>query len=139
VSYQYAGKDFKEPTRYVPASEDEARAKFAYFRDAEDKINGGPAPIIYATPKPLKPIRPRLDIPLCGTCSGYARHIRLRQEPCRPCLDARRNYQREYRARKRATGIAGIAPKIIHTGNRIDTARPNKTAPAVRQHCLSGT
>lgn len=100
MSYQYAGKNHstREP-RHVPFSREEMAAKIAYYREAESKINGGPAPI-YTPPAPLKPIRPRLDIPDCGTNSGYARHMRLKQEPCRPCLDARGHYQREYRARR---------------------------------------
>ncbi len=106
MSYNYHGKnhDIREP-RYIPFSREEMAAKIAYYRDAESRINGGPA-AIYTPPAPLKPMRPRLDIPDCGTNSGYARHMRLGQEPCRSCLDARGNYQREYRARKRVTGIA---------------------------------
>jgi hypothetical protein len=105
MAYQFAGTPdtllLDEDRPHYPASEEEARAKFAYFRDAESKINGGPAPI-YALPDPLKPLRPRLDVPEHGTNSGYARHMRLKETPCRPCLDARGHYQREYRAGKKA-------------------------------------
>lgn len=102
MTYTFKGKSDEHLKRgpNPPASEEEAVAKFAYFREAESKINGGPAPF-YGIPGELPPLRPRLDIPDCGTYSGYARHIRLKEEPCRPCLDARGHYQRDYRARKK--------------------------------------
>lgn len=102
MSYTYGGKvrEIRKP-RHIPFSREEMAAKIAYFRDAENQINGGPAPI-YTPPAPLKPIRPRNNIPECGTYSGYARHMRLGEKSCRACLDARGNYQREYRARKHA-------------------------------------
>jgi len=53
---------------YHPASEEEAIAKFAYFRKAEAGINGGPGPF-YAEPTKLKPLRVRQDVPECGTNS----------------------------------------------------------------------
>jgi hypothetical protein len=86
---------------YTPFSESEIWAKFAYFRKAEAGINGGPAPI-YSEPEQLKPLKLRDNIPECGTYSGYARHIRLKNTPCRLCLNARGDYQRGYRARKSA-------------------------------------
>lgn len=97
--YNYRGE---RPTAsaYVPTYGPDPAAKFAYFRKAEAAINGGPAPF-YAPPRALKPIRPRLDVPACGTNSGYARHLRQKEAPCRPCLDARGNYQREYRSRRK--------------------------------------
>jgi hypothetical protein len=103
VTYKFKGKSDETLKRgpNPPASVEEAAAKFAYFREAESKINGGPVPF-YVIPQDLPPLRPRLDIPECGTNSGYARHIRLNEEPDRACLDARGHYQREYRARKRA-------------------------------------
>jgi hypothetical protein len=102
MAYTFKGKSDErlKPGPHVLASEEEAVAKFAYFREAESKINGGPVPF-YAIPDELPPLRPRLDIPECGTYSGYARHIRLKDEPCRPCLDARGHYQREYRAARK--------------------------------------
>ncbi|MGX7727562.1 hypothetical protein [Rhodococcus sp. 5G237] len=36
---------------------------------------------------------------LCGTVSGYERHLRERTTTCEPCKTARREYQREWRAR----------------------------------------
>jgi hypothetical protein len=103
VNYEYKGKGDKNLKRgpNPPASEEEAAAKFAYFREAESKINGGPVPF-YATPTELPPLRLRLDIPECGTNPGYARHVRLKEEPDRACLNARLDYQREYRARKKS-------------------------------------
>lgn len=103
MNYTYKGKSDEHLKRgpNPPASEEEAAAKFAYFREAESKINGGFVPF-YAIPDELPPLRPRLDIPEHGTYSGYARHIRKKETPCRPCLDARGHYQREYRAGKRA-------------------------------------
>lgn len=74
MSYKYAGK---RPTRthyYMPADDREMAARFAYFREAEAGINGGPAP----------------DQPYgeCGTNGGYMRHWRLREERCAPCKAA---------------------------------------------------
>jgi hypothetical protein len=73
MSYKYAGKDFKRPTHFIPASEDEARAKFAYFRAAEAKINGGPEPIEYRSG--------------CGSDAGYFKHRSLKEDQCQPCKD----------------------------------------------------
>lgn len=100
--YKFAGK--QQPVRilkFAPISEDEARAKFAYFRKAESQINGGPAPI-YVEPKPPRKYKPRQrKIADCGTSPGYSRHIRLKEKSCTPCLVARREYQRAYKAKKR--------------------------------------
>lgn len=38
----------------------------------------------------------------CGTDAGYIRHQRLRETPCGPCREAHREYQRRWRARRRA-------------------------------------
>jgi hypothetical protein len=90
--YQYNGTS-------APADAEEAhvRAKFAYFRKAEARIDAGPAKVEY-TPAP---IRQRAEGPECGTNYGYQRHLTTRTIPCRACLDARAVYQRAYRARKR--------------------------------------
>ena len=110
MTYEYKGKSDSPLKRgpHVLASVEEAAAKFAYFREAEAKINGGPA-TYYGEPAPLAPLRPRRDIPECGTNSGYARHIRLKEAPCRPCLDARGHYQRQHRAKK----------KVIHKSETV--------------------
>ena len=73
MSYKYAGKA-RPSNAYVPASEDEAAAKFAYFRKSESLINGGPEPIEYRSG--------------CGTDAGYFRHRKLKEEQCQPCKDA---------------------------------------------------
>jgi hypothetical protein len=72
MSYQYGGK--KPSNEHVPATEDEARAKFAYFRKSEDLINGGPEPIGYRSG--------------CGSDAGYFKHRKLKEEQCQPCKDA---------------------------------------------------
>jgi transposase len=36
--------------------------------------------------------------PPCGTPKGYKRHLRAKQEPCRPCRDAVAAYVTERRA-----------------------------------------
>ena len=105
MTYVYNGKR-RAGTIYLPAYGHDAAAKFAYFRKAEAGINGGPARF-YAPPQALKPTRVRRAVPECGTCSGYARHIRKKETPCRPCLDARGQYQREHRARKKEKGRNG--------------------------------
>lgn len=38
----------------------------------------------------------------CGTYSGYAKHYRLGGKPCVPCVQARLEHQRDYRARQAA-------------------------------------
>lgn len=89
--YKYAGKVHPlRQTDYAPMSEAEAKARFAYFREAESRIYLGPE------------VRPRNTAPLCGTYSGYVKHRKTKETPCRKCMDAGANYQREYRARKRA-------------------------------------
>jgi hypothetical protein len=81
VSYQFAGKPgvllLDEDRPHFPASEDEARAKFAYFRKAEAGINGGPGPIVL-----------RFGASECGSNGGYMRHWRLKEERCAPCKAA---------------------------------------------------
>ena len=100
---------------HVPADEHEARAKFAYFRQAEAGINGGPAtddsPVLkpQPVPKPPKLKRPApmpRNIPKCGEYSGWSRHNREGTDPCRPCMDAQAAYQRDYRATLRQMKVA---------------------------------
>lgn len=38
----------------------------------------------------------------CGTTSGYKAHNRRGEKPCRPCWEANRVYQREYKQRRAA-------------------------------------
>jgi len=130
MSYAFSGKIIAEDRYYIPAGEDEARAKFAYFRDAEAKINGGPAPLP----------EPRYGASKCGTNGGYMRHFRLNEERCAPCKAAhtrvelkrqreakRANHKPEKRSEHDShTRHAAIKPKITHPGNRIGSARPNK-------------
>lgn len=77
------------------ASEDEARAKFAYFRKAEEEINAG---VIYEP----APIPDSAFEPLCGTHAGYTAHYRSGTSPCRACREAKARYQRDYRAQRQA-------------------------------------
>lgn len=104
MAYQFKGKrepeyvPFADNEEWTPFSEKEIRAKFRYFRKSENAINGGPAEVIE---DPL-PERLRGELPECGTYSGYARHIRLGETPDLACRHAMSDYQREYRARKRA-------------------------------------
>lgn len=89
--YKYAGKVHPlRQTDYAPMSEAEAKARFAYFREAESRIYLGPE------------VRPRNTAPLCGTYSGWSKHMRGKEKPCRACKNAQILYQREYRAKKRA-------------------------------------
>lgn len=39
--------------------------------------------------------------PRCGTYAGYRAHTRLGSEPCLPCRDAMREYNRTYSERRR--------------------------------------
>jgi hypothetical protein len=55
-------------------------------------------------------------IAVCGTDSGYQRHIRHQEEPCEACRMARRDYMRDLRAR---------SPRI-RAGDRIDTKVKNR-------------
>lgn len=88
---------YRRSNEHQPASEDEARAKFAYFRNAEASIDAGP--LAY---EPALPLRKRGKAVECGTHSGYKHHIITHTEPCRDCKNARAAYQREYRAGKAA-------------------------------------
>lgn len=38
--------------------------------------------------------------PVCGTYSGYQKHIRAKETPCFPCKAARAEYTRNYRKLK---------------------------------------
>jgi len=74
MSYKYAGNKKPQPSGHIPATEEEARAKFAYFRKSEDLINGGPEPIGYRSG--------------CGSDAGYFKHRSLNEEQCQDCKDA---------------------------------------------------
>ena len=37
-----------------------------------------------------------------GTYAGWSRHNQVGTRPCRPCLDAKAAYQKEYRERRRS-------------------------------------
>lgn len=43
------------------------------------------------------PVHTRRAEPVCGTYSGYQRHIRAKETPCHPCKCARAEYTRNYR------------------------------------------
>ena len=45
---------------------------------------------------------PRLKPELCGTPAGYGQHFRWKQRPCEACKQARKVYDAEYLARKKA-------------------------------------
>jgi hypothetical protein len=109
MAYKYAGKDFVERREYTPFSDDEARAKFTYFREAESKINGGPAPL----PRPVG----------CGTNSGYMKHFKLKEERCAPCKAAHTQVELK---RQRAQALA---QKIGANGNRISSTSRIKNGP----------
>lgn len=90
--YRYGGK-VPYLSRYVPFGEREAAAKFAYFRKAEEKINGGPAPI-------------KTEPGACGTNSGYMKHFRLNEERCDACKAAHTQVElKRQRASRRALEI----------------------------------
>ena len=78
MAYQFSGTPdvllLDEDRPHYPVSEEEARAKFAYFRKAEQGINGGPGPIL-----------PNGD---CGTNGGYMKHWRRKETQCAPCKAA---------------------------------------------------
>ncbi|MDQ0102328.1 hypothetical protein J2T10_001974 [Paenarthrobacter nicotinovorans] len=46
------------------------------------------------------PVNARRETPVCGTYSGYQRHIRDKKTPCLPCKAARAEYTRNYRKRQ---------------------------------------
>ena len=55
-------------------------------------------------PKPVRrkvPLIP-LDTTLCGTNAGYHQHFRHAQPRCQPCIQAHRDYDAGYRAKKKA-------------------------------------
>lgn len=58
------------------------------------------------TRPPSAPTRPAggPNVLPCGTTSGYFRHKRDREKPCRECLDARAIYRRARRAAKNPDG-----------------------------------
>lgn len=43
------------------------------------------------------PVNARKAHPVCGTYSGYQKHIRDKETPCFPCKSARAEYTRNYR------------------------------------------
>jgi len=46
------------------------------------------------------PVNTRRAEPVCGTYSGYQKHIRDKETPCYPCKSARAEYTRNYRKLK---------------------------------------
>ena len=48
------------------------------------------------------PVNTRRSEPVCGTYSGYQKHIRNKEETCFPCKAARAEYTRNYRKLKAA-------------------------------------
>lgn len=46
------------------------------------------------------PVNIRRAEPVCGTYSGYQKHIREKEPPCFPCKAARAEYTRNYRKLK---------------------------------------
>lgn len=48
------------------------------------------------------PVNTRRSEPVCGTYSGYQRHIRDKETPCYPCKAARAEYTRNWRQRQAA-------------------------------------
>ena len=48
------------------------------------------------------PVNTRRSEPVCGTYSGYQKHIRDKEMPCYPCKAARAEYTRNYRKLKAA-------------------------------------
>lgn len=48
-----------------------------------------------------KPFNPEF----CGTNRGYHQHHRLGQDKCEPCIQAHRDYDAGYRARRKAAGL----------------------------------
>lgn len=61
-----------------------------------------PQPRFQVVSKPLAPPRiVRPDLMPCGTRSAFERHRRYGEQPCRPCIDAKADYQRnKYQRRK---------------------------------------
>lgn len=43
------------------------------------------------------PVNTRRSVPVCGTYSGYQKHVRDKETPCYPCKAARAEYTRNYR------------------------------------------
>lgn len=87
MAYTYKGAEPLDRNRYIPISDEEAAAKFAYFRKSESQINGGPR----------RPVT-------CGTISGYRRHLADKETPCQRCRQAHNDYHRKYRARRIKSG-----------------------------------
>jgi len=108
VSYEYGGENLIEDRYYRAISLEEARAKFAYFRDAENNINGGPAFI--------------LNLTGCGSDIGYYRHLRLGEERCRECREAHAAVavKRYWDKRRR------LKPEITTTPSKIGSDNPKE-------------
>lgn len=125
MSYVFGGKVITEDRYYNAVSEDEARAKFAYFREAESKINGGPAPIQ----------GPRYGASKCGTNGGYMRHFRLKEKRCDSCKAAhvRAEMVRYWKVRGGRLsspigpkGRARTTPEISPKASKIGSDNPRK-------------
>jgi hypothetical protein len=50
------------------------------------------------------PVNTRKPAAVCGTSSGYQKHIREKEKPCYPCKAARAEYTRNYRKLTAACG-----------------------------------
>jgi hypothetical protein len=58
------------------------------------------------------PVNFRRAEPVCGTYSGYQKHIRDRSTPCFPCKAARAQYTRNYR-QARAVQMINHVPHLV--------------------------
>ena len=71
----------------------------------------------------------------CGTTAGYSRHRREGDEPCRPCVEANREYNRQTDRRKRERK----GRKTRRERNRpVRKLRPCGTTAAARRHHRKG-
>lgn len=133
MGYKYAGKHPTRTQYYMPPDEREMAAKFAYFREAENGINGGPAPI-QANGE-------------CGTNGGYMKHWRRKEERCDPCKAAHvRAEMVRYWVQKRLmpnpqainNNRREMMPEIAQSTSKIGSTRQHKSGPGMCYQHESG-
>jgi hypothetical protein len=67
------------------------------------KYNGNDFTVTEPKPRHRPPLGIHMFNPsLCGTNAGYHQHFRHAQPRCEPCIQAHRDYDAGYRARRKA-------------------------------------
>jgi hypothetical protein len=64
------------------------------------------------------------EVSNCGTYGGFQTHLRLGQDPCEPCREARNAYIREYRRDKGLTKstLVALDAECPNCGHKITEA-----------------